>query len=91
MSDERLTTAEHTAAHGDKIKGYRRLPQSDIDEINAIKAEGERVRAMLFRLEAYGAETGGHGVDTRWLEMARKELQTGFMYAVRAVAKPDGF
>lgn len=85
MSDERLTTAEHTEAHGDRIKGYRKLGEEEIASINRVKALGETIRAELDTL-AEAAET-----DQRCLAIARTHLQTGVMFAVRAIAKPEGF
>jgi hypothetical protein len=35
--------------------------------------------------------TEAHGVDLRWLSIARTDLQKGIMAAVRAIAKPGGF
>ena len=67
------------------ISGYRDLTTAEIDAINAIKAEGERLAQLL----------AGVGqlpdIDPRALAIARTELQTGMMWAVRAVARPEGF
>lgn len=68
-----------------KISGYRELTQQDIDAINAIKAKAEEVGQQI---EALGDLPG---IDKRALAIAKTELQTGFMWAVRAVAQPATF
>ncbi len=82
---ESLTTKEHTEAHGDKIKGYRKLSENEITDINAIKAMGEDIRSHLDVLQ------GRDNIDKRWLAVARTDLQKGVMAVVRAIAQPEGF
>jgi hypothetical protein len=68
-----------------KIKGYRDLSQEEIDLMNRIKEQGACLEIMcedLFDLES---------TDKRWVSMAKTDLQTGIMKAVRAVAKPESF
>lgn len=68
-----------------KISGYRELDAAEIDAMNRVKAKAEEVGALL-------AELGGMpGLDGRALAIARTELQTGFMWAVRAIARPTTF
>lgn len=68
-----------------KISGYRELDATEIDAMNRIKAKAEEVGALL-------AEAGHiPGIDGRALAIARTELQTGFMWAVRAIARPTTF
>lgn len=90
-----------------KISGYRKLAQAEIDLINEIKAEGERLAALLHRVsehlflqrQAAGAEIAfmkerEHLLDAepgRWLELARTDLQNALMKLARAVAQPEGF
>lgn len=66
-----------------KISGYRDLSQADIDMMNAVKAL-ERLVGEQMALAAALPE-----VDKRCLALARTELQTGFMWFVRAIAKPE--
>ncbi len=68
-----------------KISGYRELTAEEVAQMNAIKALGEQVKAQLDVLAALA------GIDGRALAIARTELQTGFMWAVRAVARPESF
>ncbi|GGK08707.1 Acb2/Tad1 domain-containing protein [Luteimonas terricola] len=68
-----------------KISGYRELAQWEIDAMNAIKTQAAMVGDLI--------ETLGklQGVDQRAVAIARTELQTGFMWAVRAIAQPTTF
>ena len=65
-----------------KIKGYRDLSQQEIEGMNHIK-ELEKVSAELFKIISALEE-----VDKRSLALARAQLQGGFMWFVRAIAKP---
>ena len=69
----------------EKIKGYRDLSQAEIDAMNAIKLKAEEVGILI--QELFEAES----TDKRWVAIAKTDLQTGFMAAVRSVAKPDSF
>lgn len=68
-----------------KIGGYRELTQGEIDAINAVKGKAEEVGLLLDGL------LGMPGIDKRALAIAKTELQTGFMWAVRAIAQPETF
>ena len=81
-----LTVAEHTEAHGDKIKGYQKLSEAQIEVINIIKAEGQQLEALIRDLDNDVVNP-----DPRWLAMARTDLQVGLMKLTRAVAKPEFF
>lgn len=67
------------------IKGYRDLNQAEISAMNELKALAEECRKGL---EAV-AVIDGH--DGRALAIARTEMQTAFMWAVRAIARPTTF
>lgn len=92
MSDT-LTTKEHTEAHGDKIKGYRKLSDDEIELINRCKAMGQSIDSLIDDVRAMGAESDDRadGCDQRWLAMAKTDLQVGIMKLVRSIAKPQGF
>ncbi|WP_055002839.1 DUF7681 family protein [Pseudomonas coronafaciens] len=65
-----------------KITGYRDLSQSEIDSMNSIKAL-EADTGELFK------QIGQiEGVDSRVLALAKTNLQQGFMWFVRSIAKP---
>lgn len=68
-----------------KISGYRELDQNEIDAMNAIKSTAVEVGRVLDALVDLP------GIDKRALAIAKTELQTGFMWAVRAVAQPTTF
>jgi hypothetical protein len=92
-----------------QIKGYRDLSQHEIDLMNAIKAKGEELGALLNQLDTHlelqklaaeqDAKDGkpnertrlGCAQPYRWLAIARTDLQTGIMAAVRAIAQPTTF
>lgn len=67
------------------IKGYRDLSQAEIDGMNAVKAEGERLRIMIEELR------GGKSIDQHWVDIAETHLQQGIMAAVRSIAQPESF
>lgn len=68
-----------------KITGYRDLSQEDIDLMNEGKALAERCGEFLAKLEAHPT------TDKRSVELGKTNLQQGFMWAVRGVAKPTTF
>ncbi len=65
-----------------KITGYRELDTDDIAVMNHIKDKEQEVLAMLDGLYAASA------YDKRWVNIARTQLELGFMSAVRSVARP---
>ena len=68
-----------------KIKGYRDLSQEEIDAMNAVKAEGQRLQLLIEELRQ------NENVDIRWVGIAEEHLQQGIMAAVRSIAKPESF
>jgi hypothetical protein len=68
-----------------KISGYRELTEAEIAAMNEAKAMGNAIGGLLDRMKELP------GVDQRALAIARTELQTGIMWAVRAVARPESF
>ncbi|EOW9436668.1 hypothetical protein ACOCGN_003252 [Vibrio cholerae] len=69
-----------------KIKGYRELSQEEINDMNDIKSEGERLKNLIEALRARG-----NGLDQRWVDISETHLQQGIMALVRSVAKPESF
>ena len=67
------------------ITGYRELSAEEIAAMNEVKAKAVEVGALIQRLQAMP------GLDQRAVAIAKTELQTGFMWAVRAIAQPAGF
>ncbi len=69
-----------------KIQGFTEMTEGQILIINAIKANEAKIKEVIDGLQ----ETCKHTDSERWLELARDNLETGFMYAVKAVARPKG-
>jgi hypothetical protein len=68
-----------------KITGYRDLTELEVIAMNIIKASGQQLSQLLDDLACVP------DVDKRALAIARTELQTGLMWASRAVARPTSF
>lgn len=68
-----------------KIKGYRDLSQSEIDEMNRVKGLGIQIGELISDMEDL------EGIDMRWLSIGRTELQQGLMALTRSIAKPEFF
>lgn len=68
-----------------KIKGYRDLTQEEIDAMNAVKTEGERLKYLIEEMRS------NEDLDQRWISIAETHLQQGIMAAVRSIAKPESF
>lgn len=74
-----------------KIKGYRDLTQDEIDLMNEIKEQGQKLDALILKLEASHALAGSHAIDIRWVAIGKTDLQKGIMALVRSVARPESF
>jgi len=81
-----------------KIKGYRGLTKVEIDLMNKIKVKSEEVKQLIEEAETSlykqtEPAINQDGLDDvqRNLELARDNLQTGFMWFIRAVARPQSF
>ncbi len=81
-----------------KIKGYRDLSQDEIDLMNRIKEKAEELNQLLDEADTILHELKNpvinqDGLDDvqRYLELAKTNLQQGFMWFVRAVARPNSF
>lgn len=68
-----------------KIKGYRDLSQEEIDLMNEGKELAEKCREFVEKLQA-NEET-----DKRCVALGKTNLQQGFMWAIRGIAKPGTF
>ena len=69
----------------EKITGYRDLTQAEIDAMNTVKAKANEVGKLLEEI----AEI--EGVDLRWLNIGKTDLQQGFMAVTRSIARPTTF
>lgn len=68
-----------------KISGYRELSEAEIAAMNEVKEVAKIVGALQARVAAMP------GIDGRAAAVAKTDLQTGFMWLVRAVAQPTTF
>ena len=68
-----------------KITGYRQLTDEEKALMSEIKQKGNEVGELLNKL----AEMDG--LDKRAINIAKTEIQTGFMWAIRGVAQPTTF
>jgi hypothetical protein len=67
------------------IKGYRELTECELIWINSIKELADQVGKEVESFEHV------EGVDQRWLNIAKTDLQKGFMALVRSIAQPTSF
>jgi len=74
-----------------KITGYRELSQDEIDLMNEAKGLAEKVGLFVDGLAAVHAQTGQHAIDMRWVNIAKTDLQKGFMALIRSIAQPTTF
>lgn len=72
-----------------KISGYRDLSQAEIDLMNEIKSAEEQVAGLYVRVQQLVKEDGGNATATRWASLGRSQLEGGFMFLTKAVARPD--
>ena len=66
-----------------KISGYRDLSQSEIDGMNSIKGLEAEVGTLFQQIQ------GIQDIDVRSMALAKTNLQQGFMWFVRSIAKPS--
>lgn len=74
-----------------KITGYRDLTEEEISLMNRAKALAVEVGKLVDEIPIYSAETGGHAIDMRWLNIGKTDLQKGFMAIIRSIARPETF
>ena len=68
-----------------KITGYRDLSQEEIDLMNECKAVSAQVGELVDKI------MDEDSTDKRWANIAKTDLQKGFMALVRSVAQPTTF
>tara|TARA_R110002073_G_scaffold183669_3_gene341937 strand:+ start:124 stop:348 length:225 start_codon:yes stop_codon:yes gene_type:complete len=68
-----------------KIGGYRELTQEEIDLMNEGKALAEKCGEFVEKL----AST--EGLDYRWVNIGKTNIQQGFMGLIRGIAQPTTF
>lgn len=68
-----------------KIKGYRDLSQEEIDLMNEGKELAEQCRKFIEKLNST------ESTDKRCVSLGKTNLQNGFMWSIRGIAKPTTF
>lgn len=68
-----------------QIKGYRELNEDEIKAMNMVKEAGAEIGRIIETMQAVPE------LDQRWLNIAKTDLQKGFMALTRAIAKPTFF
>ena len=66
-----------------KISGYRDLTETEIGAMNDLK---DMERRLLVKLDQLTDDSNG-----RHIALAKTHLETGFMFAVKAIAKPEPY
>lgn len=69
----------------EKIIGYRDLTQEEIDLMNEGKAIAVRCGDFINKLESL------EDSDKRCVALGKTNLQQGFMWAIRGIARPETF
>jgi hypothetical protein len=69
------------------IPGYRDLSGGEIERMRAIKEMAGPIGTMLQALAA-AARADGDRAASRYVDIARSHFEDGFIYAVKAVARP---
>lgn len=67
-----------------RISGYRDLTEREVALMNTIKGLGREVAELWLQVRDDVPDVDGHALD-----VARDRLQDGFMWFVRAVARPE--
>ena len=70
-----------------KISGYRDLSQAEIDLMNELKRVEADLGGLLTRVSRNLLDSSDIEAE-RWVALARTNLETGMMYAIKAVARP---
>lgn len=66
-----------------KIAGYRDLSETEIAAMNALK---DQERSLLVQLDQITDNENG-----RHVSLAKTHIETGFMFAIKAIAKPEPY
>ena len=87
-----------------KITGYRELDEVEIALMNKIKELGPLIEDVLLEVAQHIADNRqldtadglfalrmDNATPERFLALAKTDIQTGLMYATRAVAQPEFF
>ena len=75
------------------VTGHRPLSETQIARMNEIKSAGRELGDLLEKIIVDDTAVCSlhESIDRRCMAIAKTEIQTGIMWAVRAIAKPEGF
>lgn len=74
------------------IKGYRDLSQDEVDLMNEAKNLATQVGEFLDKIQLTAPDNKVRtDIDQRWANIAKTDLQKGFMALIRAIAQPTTF
>lgn len=68
-----------------KITGYRELSEAEVALMNKLKEHGNEIGFILDQMAL------DKSLDQRCVAIAKTQIQTGMMFAIRAVAQPTTF
>lgn len=68
----------------EQVKGYSKLTKHQIMVMNVIKEKEQEILSILEGMKY------NENYNQRSLALAISEIQSGFMWAVRSVARPNG-
>ncbi len=83
-----------------KITGYRELSEDEIELMNLVKEHAELTKQVLHKVISkyeYECPLGQNTPEDQYSEMkrchtlAKTNLQQGYMWLVRAIARPESF
>ena len=74
-----------------QIRGYRDLNQAEIDLMNNVKELGQKVGDLIEYVTNRNVEANNISIDHRWINIAKTDLQKGFMALIRSIAQPTTF
>ena len=75
-----------------KITGYRDLSEAEIALMNEAKELSEKVGDFVDKVEFLNNDHDPDiGIDMRWCNIGKTDLQKGFMALIRSIARPTTF
>lgn len=88
MTTQDQTTTATPAVNNNEnipgIKGYRRLDENDVARMNRLKTLEAEI------LDVIESMNTPEQANQRSLALGKTNIQQGFMWAIRAVARPNG-
>ena len=73
------------------IKGYRKLTQVELDNVNAVKTLGEQIKAAMGTIHESNVDGGCGQLEPRAYALAATNFQQAMMWLMRSITKPETF